>query len=123
RSGGRGGGGGPVPGLPRGQLHHRSPAAGQRRALPVSAALAFSSGNAFQDQAVIVTGGSRGIGRAVSLAFAQAGANLVVNYAGNLEAARCTASMVEAQGQRCLLVPGSVADPCVADDLRQASLE
>jgi len=89
----------------------------------VSSALVPSNGSAFQDQAVIVTGGSRGIGRAVALAFAQAGADLVVNYAGNLDAARCTASMVEAQGRRCRLVPGSVADPAVAEDLRKAALE
>jgi 3-oxoacyl-[acyl-carrier protein] reductase len=77
----------------------------------------------FQDHAVIVTGGSRGIGRAITLAFAEAGADIVLNYAQNLPAAQATAAAVEAQGRRCVLVPGSVAEPAVAEQLKNAALE
>jgi 3-oxoacyl-[acyl-carrier protein] reductase len=77
----------------------------------------------FDGQAVIVTGASRGIGRQIAAAFARAGADLVLNYASNAEAAEAAAAEVRAAGRRCLLVPGSVAEPRVAEALRAAALE
>ena len=44
-----------------------------------------------KDKVAIITGGSRGIGRAVCLELAAGGANLMINYAGNLQAAEETA--------------------------------
>ena len=52
----------------------------------------------FQDQVVLVTGGSRGIGRAICLAFAQKGAQVVVNYGHDEEAARRVDSEVQKMG-------------------------
>ncbi len=46
----------------------------------------------------LVTGGSRGIGRAISIALARAGFNIAIVYAGNDEAANETAEAVRAQG-------------------------
>jgi 3-oxoacyl-[acyl-carrier protein] reductase len=46
----------------------------------------------------VVTGGSRGIGRAICVALGQAGAHVVVNYAGNEAAARETVALVTALG-------------------------
>lgn len=77
----------------------------------------------FEGQAVIVTGASRGIGRSIALAFAQAGADVVLNYASNTAAAEAAADELRAHGRRCLLVPGSVADPRVAENLRTTALE
>ncbi|WP_240359001.1 SDR family NAD(P)-dependent oxidoreductase [Pyxidicoccus trucidator] len=76
----------------------------------------------FQQQAVIITGGSRGIGRAIALAFASEGADIVLNYGSNTEAARQAAAEVEAKGRRCVLVPGSVANPELPGQLRDAAL-
>ncbi len=52
----------------------------------------------FQDRVVLVTGGSRGIGRAISLAFGKRGAQLVINYGHDEEAARKVEMEVQKAG-------------------------
>lgn len=61
-------------------------------------------------QAALVTGASRGIGRAIALALAEAGANVAVNYAGNEEAAARVVSEIEALGVQAFTVKGHVGD-------------
>jgi len=57
----------------------------------------------------VVTGGGRGVGRAISLAFAKEGANVVVNYAGNQKAADEVVEMIKAMGRKAVAVQGDVA--------------
>ena len=59
----------------------------------------------------IVTGGDSGIGRAVALAFAREGADVLVAYLEEHEDAAQTRELVEMAGRRCELVPGDLADP------------
>jgi 3-oxoacyl-[acyl-carrier protein] reductase len=59
----------------------------------------------------IVTGGSRGIGRAISVALAQAGAHVVVNYRANEEAAKETLRRIEEAGGTGEILGFDVADP------------
>jgi 3-oxoacyl-[acyl-carrier protein] reductase len=59
----------------------------------------------------IVTGGSRGIGRATSIALAQAGALVLVNYRSNQEAAKETLRLIEEAGGKGELLAFDVADP------------
>ena len=62
-------------------------------------------------RAAIVTGGDSGIGRAVAIAFAREGADLVISYLPEEEEdARETARWVEEAGRRVVLVPGDIAD-------------
>ena len=63
----------------------------------------------------IVTGGSRGIGRAVSLAFAHEGANVVVVYAGNTAAAAETLQMIETEPGKAVSIQCDVSN-CAAVD-------
>jgi len=63
----------------------------------------------------IVTGGSRGIGRATSLALAQVGAHVLINYRSNEEAARETLRLIEEGGGRAELIAFDVADPDSVD--------
>ncbi|HIR63634.1 MAG TPA: 3-oxoacyl-[acyl-carrier-protein] reductase [Candidatus Faecousia faecigallinarum] len=58
----------------------------------------------------VVTGGGRGIGRAICLALAQAGADVVINYSGSEAAAQETAEACRAIGVQALTVKANVAD-------------
>ena len=59
----------------------------------------------------LVTGGSRGIGRAVALRLAARGYTVVINYKSNEDAARETLQAIEAVGGRAELLPFDVARP------------
>ena len=58
----------------------------------------------------IVTGGSRGIGRAAALTLAEAGAGVAVIYAGNTAAAEETVRLIEEKGRKGLAIQCDVAD-------------
>lgn len=58
----------------------------------------------------IVTGGDSGIGRAVAIAFAREGADVLVSYLNEHDDARDVARYVEDAGRRCVLVPGDLSD-------------
>ena len=62
----------------------------------------------------IVTGGSRGIGRAVCVELARCGYQLVINYHQNEQAAQQTLALVRAQGSDGELLPFDVADAAAA---------
>lgn len=57
----------------------------------------------------LVTGASRGIGRAVAVALAQAGYDVAINYSSNVSAAEEVAQTVKACGQKAILVQGDVS--------------
>ena len=57
----------------------------------------------------IVTGSARGIGRAIVLRFAAAGADVVINYMRSADQARDVAVQVQALGRRALVVPADVS--------------
>jgi len=61
-------------------------------------------------KAAIVTGSSRGIGRACALILARAGADVAINYATNREAGEATLREIEALGRKGTLVKCDVAD-------------
>jgi NAD(P)-dependent dehydrogenase (short-subunit alcohol dehydrogenase family) len=60
-------------------------------------------------KAALITGGDSGIGRAVALAFAREGADMLVSYLSEHEDAAETRRLVEAAGRRCILVAGDIA--------------
>lgn len=61
-------------------------------------------------KAAIITGGDSGIGRAVALAFAREGADVLISYLNEEEDARETARVVEKAGRKCLTVPGDIRE-------------
>ncbi|MFL5334063.1 MAG: SDR family NAD(P)-dependent oxidoreductase, partial [Geminicoccaceae bacterium] len=58
-----------------------------------------------------ITGADSGIGRAVAIAFAREGADVLISYLDEHEDARETASWVERAGRRAVLVPGDIREP------------
>jgi len=61
-------------------------------------------------KAALITGGDSGIGRAVALAFAREGADVLISYLNEEGDAKETARVVEAAGQKCVAVPGDITD-------------
>jgi 3-oxoacyl-[acyl-carrier protein] reductase len=73
-------------------------------------------------KSAVVTGGSRGIGRAIVLRLAQQGADVMFSYRGHEEAARETAAAVEALGRRGLAQQADATKPEAATALIDAAL-
>lgn len=70
-----------------------------------------------QGRVAVVTGGSRGIGRAVVELFAELGANLVVNYSKDSEAAEATVNVALEKGVEAISVKADVSDVIEAQQL------
>src|SRR6202789_4491059 len=59
----------------------------------------------------IITGGDSGIGRAVAIAFAREGADVLISYLDEHADAQATGAWIERAGRKAVLVPGDVGDP------------
>jgi len=71
----------------------------------------------------IVTGASRGIGRAIALGLAGRGADVVINYVTRPETAAEVAEAVRAAGRRALVHQADVSDPAAAASLVEAAVQ
>ena len=76
-----------------------------------------------KDKVAIVTGSSRGVGKAVALGFAQQGANLVINYTSNENAANEAVEAIQTMGSKAIAVKADVARKKDAEDLVGAAVE
>lgn len=74
------------------------------------------------DKVVLVTGASRGIGRALARRFARAGADLVI-AARNREDLQGLGAEIEAMGQRYLVAPTDLRDPAAIQELARQALD
>jgi 3-oxoacyl-[acyl-carrier protein] reductase len=70
-------------------------------------------------RSALVTGGSRGIGRATALLLARAGADVAIGFHTRADAADALAADIRALGRRSLTVGGDLSDPAVAERLRR----
>ncbi len=63
------------------------------------------------DKKAVITGGDSGIGRAVAIAFAREGADVLISYLNEHDDAQETARLVEEAGRKAVLFPGDISDP------------
>ncbi len=71
----------------------------------------YQGAGRLQGKAAVITGGDSGIGRAVAIAYAREGADVLISYLNEDEDAKDTARLVEQAGRRAVLVPGDVSRP------------
>lgn len=64
-----------------------------------------------QGKKALITGADSGIGRAVAIAFAREGADVVISYLNENDDAADTRRLIEAEGRQCVLVPGDISRP------------
>lgn len=90
---------------------------------PADAMEGYQGRGLLEGQVALVTGGDSGIGRAVSVAFAKEGADVVVAYLDEHEDADRTSALVQAAGRRCVLRAGNVADDAVRRNLVRGAVD
>jgi 3-oxoacyl-[acyl-carrier protein] reductase len=75
-----------------------------------------------KDKIALVTGSSRGVGRAVALGFAKEGASMVINYTSNEKAANEVVETIQSMGNKAIAVKADVAKKEDADNLVNSAL-
>lgn len=84
---------------------------------PESTGSSYKAAGKLNGKVAIITGGDSGIGRAVAVAFAKEGADVMISYLNEHEDAEETRRHVEATGRQCELLPGDVGDPSYCERL------
>lgn len=82
----------------------------EMRPKPKSNDRSYKGSEKLQGKAAIITGGDSGIGRAVAIFFAKEGADVAIVYLNEHKDAEETKCLVEAEGKRCILIPGDITD-------------
>src|SRR4030067_941199 len=76
-----------------------------------------------QGKAAVVTGGGRGVGSSISVAFAQEGADVIVNYASNPKTANEVVEKIKGMGRKAVAVQADVATKQGAEAVIEASVK
>ncbi|MDQ3045206.1 MAG: SDR family NAD(P)-dependent oxidoreductase, partial [Chloroflexota bacterium] len=77
---------------------------------PLAADPEYRGSGKLRGKAALISGGDSGIGRAVAVVFAKEGADVAISYLNEHEDAEETKRLVEAEGRRCLLLPGDIGE-------------
>ncbi len=76
-----------------------------------------------KDKIALVTGSSRGVGRAVALGLAKQGANVVVNYTSNENAANEVVEIIQSMGGKAIAVKADVAQKAEVENLVNSAID
>ncbi|MDX3930182.1 MAG: SDR family oxidoreductase [Shinella sp.] len=97
----------PFPDQPQpmpGETHRMDP-------VPDHGETSYRGSGRLEGRNAIITGGDSGIGRAVAIAFAREGANVLISYLDEDRDAKEVAQLIEAEGRQAVLVGGDISDP------------
>ncbi|MDT3425185.1 NAD(P)-dependent dehydrogenase (short-subunit alcohol dehydrogenase family) [Paenibacillus forsythiae] len=84
---------------------------------------AYKAAGKLLGKAALITGGDSGIGRAVAVAFAKEGADVVISYLNEHSDAEETKRQVEQEGRKCVLVSGDIGVEAFCQDLINKTVE
>jgi NAD(P)-dependent dehydrogenase (short-subunit alcohol dehydrogenase family) len=82
----------------------------QMRPKPRAEMRQYRAAGKLQGKAAVVTGGDSGIGRAAAIAFSKEGADVAIMFLEECEDAAETKRLIEAEGRRCVALPGDIGD-------------
>lgn len=77
----------------------------------------YQGSGKLQGRAAIITGGDSGIGRAVALAFAREGADVLISYLSEHSDAQKTAAVVNETGKKCVVMAGDIQEEAVCQGI------
>ncbi|MCG3420769.1 SDR family oxidoreductase [Oceanobacillus jordanicus] len=83
----------------------------------------YKGSEKLKGKSALITGGDSGIGRAVAMLYAKEGANVAISYLDEHDDAEVTKKAVEAEGVKCLLLPGDIKDAAHCRDLVQKTVD
>jgi NAD(P)-dependent dehydrogenase (short-subunit alcohol dehydrogenase family) len=83
----------------------------QMRPVPDHGEKTYKGSGRLEGRKAIITGGDSGIGRAVAIAYAREGADILIAYLEEDDDAKATQTLIEAEGRKCVLVRGDIQNP------------
>ena len=89
---------------------HRPGSEAEMTPKPQSQGSQYRAGGKLQGKVALITGGDSGIGRAVAILYAKEGADVAIVYLSEQQDAEETKRLVEAEGKRCLPIPGDIGE-------------
>lgn len=112
----------PQPPFPEQQLSWPGKTA-EMQPLPDHGENSYKGSGRLAGKKAIITGGDSGIGRAVALAYAREGADVLISYLDEHEDAQETARLVEQAGQKAVLVPGDITEAEICKSIVDKAVE
>lgn len=113
----------PTPPFPAQQQDHTPGTTAEMNPQPDHGERTYKGSGRLAGKAAIVTGGDSGIGRAVAIAFAREGADVLISYLDEDDDARETARWVEEAGRKAVLVPGDITQPAHCNAIVDKAIE
>ncbi len=83
----------------------------------------YKGSDKLKGKVALITGGDSGIGRSVSVLYAKEGADVAIVYLNENQDAEKTKKLVEAEGQKCLLLPGDISNEKFCAEVVQKTVE
>src|SRR3954447_13998289 len=91
--------------------------------VPDSGESSYRGSGRLTGKVAVITGGDSGIGRAVAIAYAREGADVVISYLSEDGDAEDTASLVKEAGRQVILLGGDIAEPQQCREVIRAAVE